>query len=92
MGRYDHVAALGTLIGSVDGPLYLADIVLMSFPPQVGSGIEVRGVAMRHLAGLDVRRHSKAFWLSEVVISGSIIDGILVAEHLTVGGSVFQLD
>jgi len=92
MGRFDHVAALGTLIGSVDGPMYLADIVLMSFPPKVGSGIEVRGIAMRHLAGLDVRRHNKAIWLGEVVVSGSISDGILVAECLTVGGSVLRLD
>lgn len=79
-------------MGSIDGPLYLADIALMSFPPKVGSGIEVRGIAMRHLAGLDVRRHDKALWLSEVVISGSISDGILVAERLTVGGSVLRLD
>jgi hypothetical protein len=91
MARFNHVSARGTIIGAVGGPVYLADLVLQSYPPQVGSGIEVRGVRRDHLDGEQLHTSGNAFWCEEITVSGTIEDGLLVAERAYVGGTVVDL-
>ena len=86
MGRYDHVTASGTLIGSPGAPLYLADVVLLSAPPQVGQGIEVRGLDDVSLP--IVQRHRNHFWINDVVVSGRVTSTYLLAESVTVDGEL----
>jgi len=75
-----HVTAVGTLIGTRDGPCYLADLVLLSFPPQVGRGIEVRGVDLDQVPGL--RRRGDRYWTEAAVLVSGRIDGeALVADR-----------
>ena len=86
MSRFNHVSAIGTLIGSDRGSMYLANVILQSFPPQVGSGIEVRGISRRHLEGPQLQSAGDRFWVADVVASGTVEDGVLIAERLKIGG------
>jgi hypothetical protein len=88
--RY-HVSAHGTLIGGRDG-LYLADVVLASFPPQVGTGIEVRGLSFGAIPQMEGT--ADLYWTSKnVVVMGSIENDVLVAEVVLIDGvTVWQDD
>jgi hypothetical protein len=85
VSRYAHITASGTLIGSDEGPLYLADLVLMSMPPQVGSGVEIAGVDASSLPSL--QRHGDRFWIEHVVVSGHLNDGVVEADGVAIDGA-----
>jgi hypothetical protein len=92
VSRFNHVSAIGTLIGSDTGSMYLADIVLQSLPPQVGSGIEVRGISRRHLEGPQLQSAGDSFWVEDVVASGTVENGVLLVERLMIGGMPVSLN
>lgn len=92
VSRFNHVSAVGTLIGSDTGSMYLADVVLLSFPPQLGSGIEVRGISRRHLEGPQLQSAGDRYWVDDVVASGTVEEGVLTAERLRIGGVPVSLD
>ncbi|MEP7115905.1 MAG: hypothetical protein ABI862_21750 [Ilumatobacteraceae bacterium] len=80
-----HITAIGTLIGTINGSLYLADRVQASYPPGVGSGIRVTGIPLDQLLPL-VERNGDRFWSSEARVCGSVVDGVLVADRALVCG------
>jgi hypothetical protein len=84
MRHLHHVSAHGTLIGSKDG-LFLADVVLTSLPPGVGTGIEVRGLSFGAIPQMEGT--ADLYWTSKnVVVMGSIENDVLVAEVVLIDG------
>lgn len=71
--------------------MYLADLVLQSYPPQVGSGIEVRGLRRDHIEGEHLHTSGNVFWCEEIMVSGTVDGGLLVAERAYVGGTMVDL-
>lgn len=80
MRRFNRLTAVGWIIGTEGGPCYLADLVLQSLPPQVGSGIEVKSLNTDTLP--DLRRDNELFWTEKrVFLRGRIEDDVLIVEH-----------
>ena len=81
----NHLTAVGTIIGAEDGPCYLADMILQSLPPQVGSGIEVKALDITVVPNL--QRQGREYWTDRPVqLNGHIEDGVLIAEVLMIDG------
>lgn len=79
------------LIGSVGGPTHLAEFVLLSYPPQVGSGVEVRGLALDRIPEPPRRREGDVMWCDGATVSGALHDGVLDADELLVDGVAVPL-